>query len=67
MPDPTPERGAPILAPRGASAAKASSPDAHLDEGYHLYDSNPVPWWLTLVWLAFFAFGIGYLILNLLD
>jgi len=67
MPDSKSETGSPILAPRGASPAKASNPETPLDESYHIYDSNPVPWWLTLVWLAFFAFGVSYLILNLLE
>jgi hypothetical protein len=67
MPDRDVERSSPILAPRGTSAAKASSPETRLDESYHIYDSNPVPWWLTLVWLSFFVFGIGYLISNLLE
>lgn len=67
MPEPKPEHGSPILAPRGASAARASSPETPLDDSYNMYDSNPVPWWLTLVWLCFFAFGAAYLILNLLE
>lgn len=57
----------PILAPPGASPARASQPDEKLDEGYHIYESNPVPWWIALVWLSFFIFGITYLISNLLD
>lgn len=67
MPDRSPEPGTAIVAPRGDSAAKASSPETRLDDSYHIYDSNPVPWWLTLIWLAFFVFGAGYLITNLLE
>jgi hypothetical protein len=57
----------PILAPPGASPARASHPDEKLDERYHIYESNPVPWWIALVWLSFLIFGVTYLILNLLE
>jgi len=67
MAEPKSEHGVPILAPRGASAAEASRSDTRLDESYHIYDSNPVPWWLSLVWLSFFVFGVIYLIVNLVD
>jgi hypothetical protein len=63
MPD---ERRSPILAPTGASAAEASRPETHLDEAYHIYESNPAPWWIGVLWLSFFVFGVTYLILNLL-
>ena len=67
MPESQQERGYPIVAARGASAAEASRPDTKLDESFHIYDSNPIPWWLTLVWLGYFAFGVIYLIINLLE
>jgi hypothetical protein len=67
MADSKVERAQPIVAPPGRSAAEASHPDTPLDERYHIYDSNPVPWWLSLVWLSFFVFGVIYLILNLLE
>jgi hypothetical protein len=58
----------PLLAPRGASPAEASRPDQALDaERYHTYESNPVPWWVTLIWVSFFVFGIVYLIRNLIE
>ena len=63
------ERG-PVLAPRGTSPAAASAPDpaTDADDGrYHIYEANPVPWWVTLVWLVFIAFAIGYLIRNLME
>jgi hypothetical protein len=59
--------GGPILAPRGASPAEASQPNQPLDgEHFHTYESHPVPWWISLVWISFFAFGIIYLISNML-
>ena len=58
---------APILAPPGASAAEASRPDQMLEDGrYHIYESNPVPWWLALIWLTFLICGATYLIVNLM-
>ena len=69
-----PESGAglpqagPILAPSGASPASSSSPDVPLEDGrYHIYDTNPVPWWLAVLWVAFFVFAAAYLIVNLLE
>ncbi len=57
----------PILAPSGASAARASQPDTILEsERYHVYDANPAPWWLTTLWLVFFVFAFTYLLVNLL-
>jgi len=32
---------------------------------YHSYESNPVPWWIAVLWVAFFIFGAAYLIINL--
>lgn len=64
MPDETP-RG-PIVAPAGASAAEASRPDQPLDERFHIYESNPAPWWVALMWLIFLVSGAAYLIVNLM-
>lgn len=36
------------------------------DRSYHTYEPNPVPWWIALLWVAFFAFGIAYLVMNLI-
>lgn len=59
-------RGA-IVAPPGRPAATASRPDSGLDEErIHVYESNPAPWWLGLIWATFFVFGATYLIVNLL-
>ena len=66
MPDETRPPTLPIVAPSGASAAQASHPDTPLNEEYHIYESNPAPWWIGLLWAAFFIFGITYLIVNLL-
>ena len=55
-----------IIASPGESAAAASHPDQLLDEGYHIYESNPAPWWVGLLWVSFLVFGVVYLILNLL-
>ncbi len=60
----------PILAPGGESPAAASGPDdplAEQGERYHTYEANPAPWWIALLWLGFFVFGVVYLIRNLLE
>lgn len=58
----------PVLAPHGTSPATASDPSREVEDGtYHIYESNPVPWWVALVWLAFIAFAITYLIRNLME
>lgn len=59
------ERG-PILAPPSASPAESSRPDTPLEGDYHIYESNPVPWWIALLWMSFLIFGITYLIVNLI-
>jgi hypothetical protein len=65
MPDKLP--AGPILAPNSASPAEASQPDDGLEHGqYHIYDSNPAPWWIGMMWAAFLIFGVTYLIVNLL-
>jgi hypothetical protein len=61
----TPRR--PIVAPPSASPAEASHPDTSLDDHYHTYESNPVPWWMTLIWISFLIFGVVYLVVNLLE
>jgi len=57
----------PVLAPPGASAAEASRPDTPLDGRYHIYESNPAPWWIGALWAAYLIFGVTYLIVNLLE
>lgn len=58
----------PILAPSGASPAAASGPDGPLEDGrYHIYDTNPVPWWVAALWVAFFVFAVVYLIVHLIE
>jgi hypothetical protein len=58
----------PVVAPSGASPALASRPDRPLEEArYHTYESHPAPWWVALLWAAFFVFGVTYLITNLLE
>lgn len=67
MSEPTapPPGTTPILAPAGESPAAASRPETTLDERWHVYEANPAPWWVALVWLAFFAFGVTYLVGSL--
>jgi len=66
-PPETPGAAGPILAPGGASAAMASRPDQPLESArYHMYEANPAPWWVAVIWVGFFVFAIAYLILNLL-
>ena len=57
----------PVVAPRGDSPARASQPETPLDGRWHIYDSNPVPWWMAVLWLTFFVFAVTYLIRNLLE
>jgi hypothetical protein len=57
----------PILSRRGESPAAASDPGNELDGRWHVYEPNPVPWWVALLWLGFFAFAIAYLIRNLMS
>ena len=58
----------PVVVPQGRSPAGASDPARDLDDGrYHIYETNPVPWWVALVWVVFIAFAITYLIRNLLE
>ena len=64
---PPPSAAGPVLAPLGASAAEASRPETALDERYHIYQSNPAPWWIGLLWAAYLIFGVMYLIVNLLE
>jgi hypothetical protein len=63
MPPPGEE---PVLAPPGTSPAASSDPSVVLDDGYHIYEANPVPWWVALIWASFFVFAVTYLILNLI-
>ncbi len=57
----------PVLAPRGESPAAASRPDPPGDERrWHIYESHPAPWWVGLMWAAFFVFGVTYLIRNMI-
>jgi hypothetical protein len=37
------------------------------EETYHIYEANPVPWWILILWLAYFIFAIVYLFRNLLS
>lgn len=58
----------PVIVSRGESPAAASRPDrSPEDERWHLYEANPVPWWVAVMWLCFFAFGVIYLIRNLIE
>lgn len=63
----TPKPGpGPVMVAAGGSPAAASTPDRLTEDGYHLYDTNPVPWWVVVIWLGFFAFAFVYLVTNLL-
>ncbi len=57
----------PISVPGGDPSAGASHPGVELDDRYHTYESNPVPWWLTVVWVSFLLFGLIYMIVSLLE
>lgn len=58
----------PILAPRSEGPAAASHPDNELNVSrYNRYEANPVPWWISLIWAAFFIFGVTYLVVNLVE
>jgi hypothetical protein len=66
-PSAAPSTVGPVLAPPGASAAEASRPETQLEERYHIYESNPAPWWIGLLWASYLIFGVIYLIVNLLE
>lgn len=55
----------PITAPPNRSPAEASRPDQPLDGRFHTYEPNPVPWWVTVLWIAFLVFGVTYLLVQL--
>jgi hypothetical protein len=56
----------PVIASPGEPAASASRPDVELEVGrYDTYQANPVPWWISLLWVSFFLFGVIYLVANL--
>ena len=57
----------PISVPGATPSAEASHPENELDDRFHTYESNPVPWWLTVVWVSFLVFGFVYLIVSLLE
>lgn len=38
---------------------------AQEERSYHTYEPHPVPWWIALLWVSFFIFGIAYLVVNL--
>jgi hypothetical protein len=68
MTDEQPPVTGPIVAPSGRSAAEACRPENALEDGrYHIYESNPAPWWIAVLWVSFLLFGVTYLILNLLE
>lgn len=64
---PSPPATGPIVAGPAESAASASHPDQLLDDRYQTYESNPAPWWIGLLWIAFLVFGAAYLIVNLIE
>lgn len=57
----------PIIASGTESAAAASRPEQYLDDRYQAYESNPAPWWIGLLWIAYLVFGAAYLIVNLIE
>jgi len=57
----------PVIVSGRSSAAEASRPDIELEQRFHTYESNPIPWWLTVVWMSFFIFGLVYLVVALLE
>ncbi len=57
----------PIIVPGKASAADASQPNTPLESRFHSYESNPIPWWLTVIWASFLVFGLVYLVVSLIE
>jgi len=55
----------PITAPANSSPALASHPEQPLDGRFNTYEPNPVPWWVTGMWLCFIVFAVSYLFLSL--
>ena len=60
LPDPGPI----AVSPR-QSAAVASQPTQQLDDQYQVYESNPAPWWVGVLWLCYLIGGATYLLVNL--
>ncbi len=60
-------KGEPVMVSGRASAADASQPNTDLDSRFHTYESNPIPWWLTVVWASFLIFGLVYLVVALIE
>jgi len=44
--------------------ASSGTPEQELN--YHTYVSHTIPWYVRLMWLVFWAFAIGYVILYFL-
>jgi hypothetical protein len=36
-------------------------------EQYHTYETNPVPLWIAALWVIYFLFAVGYLLINLMS
>jgi hypothetical protein len=41
--------------------------DKQPSENYHTYESNPVPWWIALLWAGYFLFSVTYLVVNIIN
>ena len=55
----------PIAVNPKTSAAIASQPNQELDDRFQVYEANPAPWWVGLLWICYLVGGAAYLIVNL--
>jgi len=42
------------------AATAVEDPPAELEEQYHNYTGNRIPWWVRLWWLLFWCFAVYY-------
>ena len=40
--------------------------DEQADESPWKYSTNPVPWWLALLWIGYFVWSVVYLVMYLI-
>ena len=68
-PHPAPPRARRVRSWRRSAPAppKHHAPRRTLEERYHIYESNPAPWWIGLLWASYLIFGVTYLIVNLIE
>ncbi|RIK85346.1 MAG: hypothetical protein DCC67_04125 [Planctomycetota bacterium] len=51
--------------PAGADQRSPSADSAQSEGRFHTYVSNRIPWYVRLIWLLFWIFAVGYVIMYL--